>query len=237
MSTKTREELLKADYIRRIGCAYNNGPYDALDEVAKCLAELATQRQPVGDDHGPVCREPQDIDGLAKLLGGGERLKVIDVDTPAPAPVEAVTSDLEAVLGDSYVLGNDRSGATRKRIIAAAKADQLAARAQDQARIAELEQRVAEVQRISDEYIASTDPVLSRAEELSDENADLRQQVERLKVARDANATAERELATIRKHAEGRPRLISDRQILLCQWFDELDRLLGLADTSGEVGR
>jgi hypothetical protein len=125
MSTKTREEL-QAEYQKRLraGLGYV-GPFDSgltnahrvADSVAALLAELATQRPAGPCDHRSL--------------------------VPAPAPVEAVTTELDdwlaSVRGDWMPSGADED------CLRAAKADQLAARAQDQARIAELERELDEV--------------------------------------------------------------------------------------------
>jgi septal ring factor EnvC (AmiA/AmiB activator) len=90
--------------------------------------------------------------------------------------VEAVTSNLGAVIGDSYVLGNERSGATRKRIMLAASNDQLAARAQDQKRIAELERE-----------LSDSGTEAARLHQQDEETiAEMRQQIERLTSDLDA---------------------------------------------------
>jgi hypothetical protein len=149
MSTKTREEL-QAEYQKRLraGLGYV-GSFDSgltnahrvADSVAAILAELATQRQPVGDK--PCGCSP---DGSCDACH--ERVM------PAPAPVGAVTTELDdwlaSVRGDWMPSGADDD------CLRAAKADQLAARAQDQARIAELEHELAKAQS------ASVDMMLER---------------------------------------------------------------------------
>jgi hypothetical protein len=217
-------------------CPDCNGP--ACTGPCRNRACVCSEVPSLLDEPATVCREPQDIDGLAKLLGGGERLQVIDVDPPAPAPVEAVTTELETLMPVEHRSGHYVGFALlRDQAIAAARRDQLAAvaaaRKQDAEERTRLRRRanaaeatIADLRR----ELAAASTEAARLHQQDEETiAEMRKQVERLTGERDANATAARELARLRELAKAGTSNAKEG----AEWR----RLLGLADTSGEVER